>query len=610
MPVDDLEQKLQLVPTDPGVYLWKDENGGILYVGKAKVLRNRVRSYFQRTDELDPKTRVLVSRIRDVDWIVTDSEKEALILENTLIKKHRPRYNVLLKDDKRFLCVRLALGHDFPRLYVVRRIKRDGDAYFGPFDNATAVRETLRFLNTNFPLRKCSDHQFATRTRPCLQHQIGRCHAPCVGLIDKESYAQLVRQVRSFFAGRYQEVIAALTAQMQERSTAMAFEEAARLRDRVRAIEATLQKQKVVDPSLIDRDVFGLYREGAAVVVCQMYIRNGAITGQRTFALSNVERDDASLLAQVLGRFYSEDVFIPRQVLAPVEPDGGLELYAQWLEERAGHRVELRLPQRGEAKQLVEMATNNALRQFTVRRSQLISREAVLEEIRERLHLPRTPETIECFDVSNVSGKLAVASLVRFANGEPDKAGYRRYRIRLRDEPDDYAMMHEALTRRIGRGVAEGGLPDLLLIDGGKGHLNVAREVLRALNLPDQPVASIAKVKDLAPGDQSAKDKIYLPERKNPVNLKANSNALHLLQRIRDEAHRFAIEYHRTLRSKKMVGSVLDDIPGLGAEKKKALLKTFGTIKAVKAAGIEELQQAPGIGPRLAQTIYGHLKDK
>jgi len=610
MPVDDLEQKLQLVPTDPGVYLWKDENGEILYVGKAKVLRNRVRSYFQRTDELDPKTRVLVSRVRDLDWIVTDSEKEALILENTLIKKHRPRYNVLLKDDKRFLCVRLALGHDFPRLYVVRRMKRDGDAYFGPFDNATAARETLRFLNTNFPLRKCSDHQFAARTRPCLQHQIGRCHAPCVGLIDKESYARIVRQVRSFFAGRYQEIIAALTEQMRERSTAMAFEEAARLRDRIRAIETTLQKQKVVDPSLIDRDVFGLYREGAAVVVCQLYIRNGAITGQRTFALGNVERDDASLLAQVLGRFYSEDVFIPRQVLVPVEPDGGLELYAQWLEERGGRRVELRLPQRGEAKQLVEMATNNARRQFTVRRSQLISREEVLEEIRQRLHLPRTPETIECFDVSNVSGKLAVASLVRFANGEPDKAGYRRYRIRLRDEPDDYAMMHEALTRRIARGVEEGGLPDLLLIDGGKGHLNVAREVLHALNLFEQPVASIAKVKDLAPGDQAAKDKIYLPERKNPVNLKANSNALHLLQRIRDEAHRFAIEYHRTLRSKKMVGSVLDDIPGLGAEKKKALLKTFGTIKAVKAAGIEELQQAPGIGPRLAQTIYGHLKDK
>jgi len=610
MPADDLEQKLQLVPTDPGVYLWKDEHGEILYVGKAKVLRNRVRSYFQRRDDLDPKTRVLVSRIRDVDWIVTDSEKEALILENTLIKKHRPRYNVLLKDDKRFLCVRLALGHDFPRLYVVRRIKRDGDAYFGPFDNATAARETLRFLNTNFPLRKCGDQQFAARTRPCLQHQIGRCHAPCVGLIDKERYAEIVHQVRSFFAGRYQEVIAALTAQMQERSAAMAFEEAARLRDRLRAIEATLQKQKVVDPSLIDRDVFGLYREGAAAVVCQLYIRNGAITGQRTFALGNVERDDASLLAQVLGRFYSEDVFIPRQILVPVEPDGGRELYAQWLEERSGHHVELRLPQRGEAKQLVEMAANNARRQFTVRRSQLISHEEVLEEIRQRLQLPRTPETIECFDVSNVSGKLAVASLVRFANGEPDKGGYRRFRLRLRDEPDDYAMMHEALARRMTRGIAEGSLPDLLLIDGGKGHLNVAREVLRTLELLEQPVASIAKVKDLAPGDPSAKDKIYLPERKNPVNLKANSNALHLLQRIRDEAHRFAIEYHRTLRSKKMVGSVLDEIPGLGAEKKKALLKTFGTIKAVKAADIEELQQAPGIGPRLAHIIYGYLKDK
>lgn len=604
-----LEEKLKRVPRDPGVYLWKDERGKVLYVGKAKVLRNRVRSYFQRVDDKDIKTRLLVARIRDVDWIVTDSEKEALILEATLIRKHKPHYNIKLRDDKRFITIKLGMRHPFPRLYVVRRVKRDGDVYYGPFSQAQPARETLRFLNSAFTLRKCSDRQFASRKRPCLQHQIGRCHAPCVGNITSEQYAKIVDRVRAFFSGRLSEVISDLTAEMQAHSKALEFEKAAHIRDRIAAIEQTLEKQKAADVSLDDRDVFGIYREGTAMVICQLYIRGGAVTGQRTFPFKNVEEDNATVLSQLLSLYYFEDAFIPAQILLPLEPEGGSELYLDWLSELAGKRIQMRVPQRGEAKQLVEMAARNAERQFAVRKSQLISKETVLTEIQRKLHLPHPPETMECFDVSNISGTLAVASLVRFAGGEPDKSGYRRYRLRLKNEPDDYAMMREVLTRRISRGINEGNLPDLLLIDGGKGHLNVALTVLAEHEVTNQPLAGIAKIKDRRPDDLGPEDKIYLPGRKNPVNLKKGSNELLLLQRLRDESHRFANEYHRRLRSKKMVASELDIIPGLGTAKKKALIKTLGSIKAIRQASVEQLTQAPGIGLKLAQTIVQHFHE-
>jgi len=602
-----LEEKLRLVPPDPGVYLFKDQDGKVIYVGKAKVLRNRVRSYYQRIEEHEPKTRLLVSHIKDLDWIVVDTEKEALILEATLIKKYIPRYNIRLRDDKRYMSLKLDMSHSFPRLYVVRKVQADGSLYYGPFDSARAVRETLRFLGSTFPLRKCSDRQFAQRTRPCLQFQIGRSLAPCVGYVDREQYFVVVNQVRAFFAGRMAEIIPELTAQMEAQAAAMNFEEAARIRDRIEAINQTLAKQKAVTPMTGDRDVYGLYREGSALVVCLMFIRNGAITGQRILPFKDMEEEDAVILSQLIGQIYSASPVVPDEILLPLEPEGGIELLTGWIGELAGRRIEVRVPQRGDARRLVEMAEKNAARHFAARKSQLISVDDVLEDIRQKLLLPRRPETIECFDISDVSGKFAVASLVRFHMGEPEKSGYRRFRIKISGESDDYAMMREVLTRRVMRGLTEGNLPDLMLVDGGKGHLNVALEVLNELGRPEQPTAAIAKIKGLGPDDRGPEDKIYLPGRKNPVVFRAASHALLLLQRIRDEAHRFALTYHRALRSKRIIASVLDDIPNLGPHKKKALLRAFGSLKRIREASLEDLGTAPGIGPHLARAIYEHL---
>lgn len=607
MAEDNLSKKLAAVPTYPGVYLWKNSEGRVIYVGKAKVLRSRVRSYFQRVEDKDYKTRVLVSRIRDLEWIVTDSEKEALILEATLIKKHKPRYNVRLRDDKRFLCLKLSISHQFPRLYVVRRIRRDGDLYFGPFDNARAARETLRFLNGAFPLRKCSNQQFSARARPCLQHQIGRCRAPCVGYIKTAQYAEIVQQVKSFFAGRLREVLPQLQQEMEAKAEEFAYEEAAQIRDRISAIEKTLERQKAVTPSLENIDVFGMYREGSALVVCLVFVRGGYITGQRTFPLRGMEEDNQVILSQLLGQYYKQNAFIPAKILLPVEPEHGLEILADWLRDLSGKKVTLRVPQKGDAKKLVEMAKTNAKQQFALRRSKLISKLDTLGDLQQKLHLPRLPETIECFDISNVSGKLAVASKVSFEQAEPDKSRYRRYRIRIKDEPDDYAMMREALTRRISRGKKENDMPDLILVDGGKGHLGVAMQVLQEHGLNTQPVAAIAKIKNVTAGDTEGGDKIYLPGRKNAVTFKKHSNTLLLLQRIRDESHRFALAYHKSLRNQKITASVLDDVPGLGKTKCNALLRTFGSVKAIRKASAQELTAAPGIGPKLAQVIYQYL---
>ncbi|MDP8222481.1 MAG: excinuclease ABC subunit UvrC [Candidatus Lernaella stagnicola] len=607
MTPDKLRNKIRRVPADPGVYIWKDADGKIIYVGKAKVLRNRVRSYFQRVEDKDGKTRLLVARIADLEWIVTASEKEALILEATLIQTHYPRYNIRLRDDKRFISLKLDLLHRFPRLYVVRKVKRDGNLYYGPYSDARAIRETMKFINAAFRLRKCSNHNFAARDRPCLQYQIGRCLAPCVGYVDREDYEALVDEVKLFFAGRLPELIKQLRLQMQTLAANLEFEEAALARNRIAAIEKSLERQRIVHHGKGDRDAFGLYREGSAVVICQLFVRSGAITGQRIYPFTNIEDSDAQILRQLIGIYYSGDNFLPEQILLPLEPEGGPDLLAEWLTDLAGHRIDVRPAQRGAGRQWVLMAHKNAKRHFDARRSSLVTPAEVLQSLVEKLHLARQPDVIECFDISNVQGKLAVGSQVRFTQGEPDKSGYRHYRVRTKDEPDDFAMMREVLQRRLARGMRDGDLPDLLLIDGGKGHLSVAVSVLKELGLTAQPVAAITKIKNLAAGDTSPKDKVYLPGRKNAVTFLAGSNALHLLQRLRDEAHRFAIEYHRKLRSKKMVAGALDAVPGLGKAKQKALLKTFGSVKRIRQATRDELTRAPGIGPKLAQTIHEHL---
>jgi excinuclease ABC subunit C len=608
-PDETLQKKIDDTPLDPGVYLWKDATGRVIYVGKAKALRHRVRQYFQRIEEKDPKTQLLLRHIADLDWIVVGSEKEALILEATLIKKYFPRYNVRLRDDKRFISLRLGMNHPFPRLYVARKAKRDGSFYFGPFSDARAARETLRFIDSAFMLRKCEDANFASRQRPCLQYQIRRCYAPCVGYIDGPQYAALVDEVKLFFAGRLQDLLPSLREQMADQSAALEFEAAGRLRDRIQAIERTLEKQHAQAHGRGDRDVYGLHRAGAALVIAQVFVRSGAIVGQRVYPFKNIEDDDAQALRQLIGVYYTGDNVVPAQVLLPVEPEGGSEPLADWLGDLAGRKVEVRVAQRGEGRDLVEIAEANARRHFEARRSSLLAAADVLADLQDKLQLPSAPEVIECFDISNVHGKQAVASQVRFTQGEPDKSGYRRYRIRLKEESDDVGMMREALTRRLTRGVRESDLPDLLLVDGGRGQLHAAMAVLDDVCPTGLPVAAITKIKDLAPGEVAAKDKVYLPGRKNAVTFRAESHALHLLQRIRDEAHRFAIAYHRLLRAKKFTASELDEIPGVGPEKKKNLLKHFGSLKRVREAAVAELAEAPGIGPELAQAIHSHLHD-
>jgi excinuclease ABC subunit C len=394
---------------------------------------------------------------------------------------------------------------------------------------------------------------------------------------------------------------------MEARAAAFEYEEAARLRDRLRAIEKTLEKQRATRHGRDDSDVFGIYREGAAIVVGQLFVRGGAITGQRIYPFTNLEDDDGQVLRQLLGVYYTGGAIMPAHVLLPVELEGGNEPFAEWLSDLAGRQIEVRVVQRGEGRELVELATTNAQRHFAARRHTLAAPTDVLGDLQTKLHLPRLPETIECFDVSNVQGKLAVASQVRFAQGEPDKSGYRRYRIRTKQEPDDYAMLREALTRRLRRAPTADDRPDLLLIDGGRGHLNVALTALREAGHADQPTAAIAKIKDLAPGDAGPADKIYLPGRKNAVLFRPGSHALHLLQRIRDEAHRFAIEYHRRLRRRHLVASELDAIAGVGPAKKRALLRAFGSVKRVREAARDDLAKVPGIGARLADTLFRHL---
>jgi len=598
----DLSDVLKSLPARPGVYLMKNAQGQVIYVGKAKSLRSRVRSYFRQVDSKDPKTRLLVSRIRGIDFLVTDTEKEALIAENNLIKEHKPRYNVQLRDDKNYLCLKLTVSEKFPRMILVRRILQDGGLYFGPFDSARSVRDTLRLINRTFPLRSCTGVQFARRTRPCVQHQIGRCRAPCSGLISPEDYARIVQDVRLFLEGRDTDLIASLTERMQRLSEAMEFEEAARLRDRIQAVRRTLEKQKAVSPGLEDRDVVNLYREGGLVTVAVIFVRKGKIVGARDYGFSGLELPDREIVDSFVKQFYASEKVIPDELLVPSLPEEH-EAVADLLRDLAGHPVRLLSPVRGDKARLLEMAGENARARFRSRRERTDDLADALEEIARKLRLEGPPEIIDCFDISNISGTLAVGSKVRFRGGEPDKSGYRRFRIRTVHGPDDYAMMREVLGRWVEQVRREGEYPNLVLVDGGRGQLGVASRVFGDLDYVSSALASIAKG-----GGAHETDHFYLPERKNPVLFKRNSSALFLLQRVRDEAHRFGIEYHRKLRRRRGLSSVLDSIPGVGPKRKAALVKAFGSLERLRRASEEQIAQVRGIPETLARSIREHLE--
>jgi excinuclease ABC subunit C len=606
-----LQEKLERLPTEPGVYLMKDAKGEVIYVGKAVNLRSRVKSYFGRSSDTRAFIPFLESVLRDVETVVVSNEKEALLLENELIKRHQPRFNVLLKDDKNFICLRLDPTGEWPRLEVVRRFKRDGAMYFGPYASASSIRETLRIINRYFQLRTCSDHVLHHRRRPCLLHQIGRCPAPCVYDVSREEYAQSVQEVALFLEGRGRELVDLLSFRMKAAAEGLRFEQAARLRDQLLAIERSLERQKIATTEPIDQDVFGYHREADRLVVYVLYVRQGRLNGGQAFPFTGQEFPDQELVASFVNLYYDQDNVLPDEVLLPLRPEDGVQTLQELLTERRGRRVRVLVPQRGEKLRLVEMSAANARQALLDQRRSKDELEAVLERLRDRLHLAAVPRRMECFDISHFQGASIVASQVAMTEGELDRSRYRRFRIKSVQSQDDFASMHEVVIRRLKRGMAAGDLPDLLVLDGGKGQLASARAAMRDLGVQLDAVG-LAKSRDLEADDQAeatarSPERVFLPDRKDPVVLPQNSPELFLLVRLRDEAHRFAITYQQKLMRRRNFRSVLEDIPGVGEGRKKALLRAFGSLKRIREASIEELASEAGVGTTLAERIHAHL---
>ncbi len=604
-----LEARLPSVPRRPGVYLFRDRRSKVLYVGKAKDLRARLRSYAGAGDGRY-QVRFLMERAADVETLVTNNETEALILENNLIKQYRPRYNIRLKDDKTYLSVKVTTRDQWPRILATRHIVRDGNTYLGPFASASGLRETLETIRKVFPLRTCSDAVFRNRSRPCLEYQIHRCLAPCVFDIDPDEYRRQLDGALKLLEGKTGELIESLTQAMLQASEEERFEDAARVRDRINAVSGIAEKQTVVSHGGGDRDVFGLGREGGIVEAQVLTVRGGKLVGHHGYHFEDYELPDEELLSSLVARFYEGERFVPDEVLLP-RPIEGAEALAEYLSGKRRRRVLVTVPKRGERKRLVEMAVENARQGLRERLDDSRQRERTLAEIGRRLGLASVPKRIECFDVSHVQGEAVVASMVAFDEGLPDRSGYRRYKLREVQRNDDFAAMKEVIQRRLVRGRGEGGLPDLLLVVGGRGQLAMAVEAARELGVEGVEFAAIAKERVLGgPKDTEVErvvDRIFRPGRINPIAFKPHSNALHLLSRIRDEAHRFAITFHRELRSRRRLRSALDDVAGVGPAKRKLLLRRFGSVTGVRRASVDELADVPGISRSLAQRILRDL---
>ncbi|MBM4080918.1 MAG: excinuclease ABC subunit UvrC, partial [Planctomycetes bacterium] len=487
-----LTEKLDALPPSTGVYLLKDAKHKVLYVGKAKSLRNRVRTYFTGRDDGRFFTRFITQHTSDLDWVVTQGEKEALILENNLIKQFKPRYNIVFRDDKTYVSIRLDLSEKWPRPQIVRQIKKDNALYFGPYASARAVRETLRFINRLFPIRKCRDSDFRTRRRPCVYHQMGQCMGPCSGKADETAYREMIDHVILILKGKDEELLEILRRKMQEASAEMKFERAAKLRDQIAAIEKTLERQQATTWTFVDRDIFGYYKEGDWMEIQAMFVRNGRLSDLAAYSLSAKHRTPEEVFGAFLNQFYSQTRFIPKEVIIPVETEDSAAL-TEWLSELKGQAVEIICPQKGDKVRLVEMARVNAGNAYRARHGGQEGQQRILAALQTSLGLRGLPKRIECFDISNIGGTLAVGSCVAFENGMPRKAGYRHYKIKTVEQADDFAMMREVLTRRFERGLKENDLPDLAVIDGGKGQLGVAEGVLKALDTCQVDVIGLAK---------------------------------------------------------------------------------------------------------------------
>jgi excinuclease ABC subunit C len=610
-----VEERLDSLPSQPGVYLMRDREGKVIYVGKAKDVRARVRAYFRGGDGRS-HIQFLVRRVEDVETLVTASEKEALILENNLIKQYKPRYNIRLKDDKSYLSVKVTTRHPWPRMFATRKIVKDGNRYFGPFSSAIAARETLDVIEKHFLLRTCTDYNFKNRARPCLQYQIKRCLGPCVLPVAPEEYQEQVRQAILFIEGKRQELIDELRRKMKDKADSLEFEAAAKIRDQVQAVERTVEKQRMVSHGGIDQDIFGLYREGGFIEVQILFVRQGKLTNNQSYSLEDLEFRDQEVMESLLTQFYQGERFLPDEILLPVELEDR-EVREEYLGERKGRRVSILSPQRGDKRRLVEMAIENARQSFAERHDQEKERERMLLELQEKLRLAHYPQRIECFDISTMHGAHAVGSMVTFFNGEANKKRYRHYRIRTVDPSaggDDFAMMLEVLRRRFSRGLGEGDLPDLVVVDGGRGQLAMALTAMRELGIEEVDVIALAKMR-VASSPRSSEilrteERVFLPGQSNPVILKRNSNALFLLQRVRDEAHRFAITHHKRLRARQTLYSVLERIPGVGGARKRALLRAFGSIKRIEEASVEEILRLPSMNEKLARDILAALRSE
>lgn len=595
----ELTEKLAHLPDKPGVYLMKDEHGRIIYVGKAVVLKNRVRSYFQSSRNHSPKVLSMVSRIADLEYIVTGSEMEALILECNLIKKHRPKYNISLRDDKTYPYIKVTLHEAFPRIYATRKVLKDGARYFGPYTNTGAVHETLKLLRKMFPLRSCRN---LDAKRPCLEYHIKRCLAPCAGYVTAEVYGRMIKAASMLLEGRSDHVMKDLRRQMEVAAENLEFEQAARLRDQLAAVEKITEKQNIVTGAG-DQDAIGMARSALGTCVQVFFIRSGKMVGRDHFIISGSEHeDDEAVLTAFIKQYYSQAGFIPREVLLPIvlaeQP-----LLGEWLSQQKGGRVQVETPKRGTKKDIVEMAAGNAATVLEEQASRIQAHTdqtaGAVAELGSYLDMDNLPERIECFDISHIQGAETVASMVVFEGGMPKKEDYRRYKLKtVEGKPDDFKSMQEVVGRRYRE--AQGVLPDLIIIDGGKGQLNAALEIIRGNGLTEVMVVGLAK----------EFEHVFKEGESEPLILPRHSQSLYLIQRIRDEAHRFAITYHRKLRSKRNLVSVLDHVPGIGAKRRKALWDAFGSLNKIKGASVEEMAALPGMNYAAAQAVYDFFREK
>jgi excinuclease ABC subunit C len=624
-------EQLARVPVGPGVYLMRNAGGLVIYVGKAANLRNRVRSYFGAPASLEGKTRALSAAIADFEYVVTNTEQEALHLEAELVKRHQPLFNIRLKDDKHYPYLKVDLTDPWPRVYITRRVEKDGARYFGPYANAGSVRHTLDIVNKLFPWRSCTKQITGTDPRPCLDYYINRCIAPCTSYCSKEEYDEVIRQVILFLEGRTDEVVREVNRQMKAASDAMQYERAARLRDQLQAIERVTERQAVASTRPADEDIFGLARGDDDAVVQVLFVRGTRMVGVDSFTLDGArDESDADVMASFVKQFYESATYVPRRVIVP----GALAehtLIESWLGERRGTRVELLAPQRGEKRRLIEMAAANARETLDMARVKWLAdtgkTRAALEVLQDELELPALPRRIECYDISNIQGASSVGSMVVFIDGHARPQEYRRFRIKTVEGANDFASMAEVLRRRFSRareqvlrdtgatapeidarGAAPEGqrpqrdesfaaLPDLVIIDGGKGQLSAVTDVMREMGVKGIPTVGLAK----------QHEEIYVQDVSEPVVLPRQSQALYLVQRVRDEAHRFAITYHRSVRARRTVQSALDTIPGVGPKRKKALLKKFGSVRGIREATTDEIAATVGFTAALAEKVKAGL---